>query len=409
MAEATSETGSETMHGAAREATPALPARALRGERPFFVYNEAELIAAVAAARAFWSGYSRPGFRLYYSVKSNPQPRLLQALRPHVDGFDVSSLAEARLIRNALPAATRMTWSGPAKTPRALRELPALRPEALHLDSFDEWLALGNDPTPRTLRLNLDGVPGHKLGFSRRELARLAARAPTGFIGLHAYLGRESFSREAFAAALAQARDVVLRHPDWFAEDGIFLGAGLPIREAVAAHPDIFAPDAFAPEPGGARVVHLECGRGLVQSCGSYAARVLSVKSTPEGRSVIIDGGLQHMASHLLSPRFGKESVRLAFFRGAEPLDAAAGEPARINGSLSLWHDVMIEGEPAPKDLKRGDWVAMSPTGAYGWTAASNQFLGPTPVSEYFRRVDGGFEDVTPPHLLSYHQAAAPE
>lgn len=61
--------------------------------------------------------------------------------------------------------------------------------------------------------------------------------------------------------------------------------------------------------------------------------------------------------------------------------------------------------------MDRGDWLIFFPTGAYGFTSAANQFIGPPRIDEWMIR--GGSEDsenfeldeVSAPHLLPYQLA----
>ena len=75
--------------------------------------------AAARAARFFVEKF--PGKSLY-AVKANPSPELLRVLRDSgVTHYDVASIAEVRLVREALPDAT-LCFMHPVKTPRAIRE-----------------------------------------------------------------------------------------------------------------------------------------------------------------------------------------------------------------------------------------------------------------------------------------------
>ncbi|UIP06038.1 type III PLP-dependent enzyme [Erythrobacter sp. SDW2] len=75
--------------------------------------------AAARAARFFVEKF--PG-RVLYAVKANPSPELLQILWDNgVTHYDVASIAEVRLVRQTLPAAT-LCFMHPVKTPRAISE-----------------------------------------------------------------------------------------------------------------------------------------------------------------------------------------------------------------------------------------------------------------------------------------------
>jgi diaminopimelate decarboxylase len=370
---------------------------------PFFLYSEEEMKQSAQSARKFWSHWSLPGFEIFYSVKVNPNPYLLSLMTQWVDGFDVSSLSEARLVKKMglLERGSKMTWSGPAKTDRALDEVRDWGLRCFHLDSVEEWKQFQRRKiqAPYSLRLSTSGLHTQKLGFSRAELEALNKLEPRAGTAVHAYLGRETFSEKswsAFQERLKSATEAgfVVSNPD------IFLGAGLPSRSLLEKHLASLRPNEMP-----SRILHLESGRGLIQSAGWYGTQILSIKVDSPSSNVIIDGGLQHLASHFLSPRFKDDAVEIRFFRkGVELQDRT--ETVSLHGSLSLWHDMMIENISAPAGLRRGDWIVANHVGAYGYSAASNQFLGPSRVKEWLLRSDQSIVDISAPHLRSYDEAA---
>jgi diaminopimelate decarboxylase len=345
--------------------------------------------------------------KLFYSVKSNPNPFLVQAIAKQADGFDVSTEAEMRMLSKTGIDGDRMTFSGPAKTTRALELALNLRVGCLHLDSFDEFTALQSlergrpSQVPKTIRLANAEAASHKLGCSNQEIAMIMEKASAQeFQGFHFYLGREKFSAALFQASVDRALQIYQQHRKHFTDrPQIFLGLGLPAQDMVRAHQLLPVEPVKSPF-----ILNVECGRSIVQGCGVYASSVLSRKSSEASDVVILDGGLQHMATHLGSPRFAVEGVEVQFFRGSAFLSSQGQTRGTLHGSLSLWHDRLIENIAIPEDLSRSDWVLMSKTGAYGWTAASNQFIGPSPFQEWWISEAEEVFNITPNQIRSYHQ-----
>lgn len=379
-----------------------IPREVFRAGEPFFLYSEEEMKLSAESARKFWSHWSLPSFEIFYSVKVNPNPHLLSLMSRWVDGFDVSSLSEARLVKKMglLERGSQMTWSGPAKTDRALEEVRDWGLRCFHLDSVEEWKQFQKRKiqAPYSLRLSTSGLHTQKLGFSRAELEKLKKLEPRAGAAVHAYLGRETFSEKSWSAFQDRLKSEI--EAEYFISNPeIFLGAGLPSRRLLEKHLS-----SLRPRENPSRILHLESGRGLIQSAGWYGTQVLSVKSDSSRSTLIIDGGLQHLASHFLSPRFKDEAVEIRFFRqGVELQDR--DQMVSVHGSLSLWHDMMIENVPAPADLRRGDWIVANHVGAYGYSAASNQFLGPSKVKEWLLRSDLSLMDISALHLKSYDEA----
>ena len=354
-----------------------------------YVYDVVQLRKEAALLKTFKDKLNFK--KIYYSVKSNPNPYLLAVISHLVDGFDVSSKSEVDLLLNLKIAADRLTFSGPAKTNQSIPKIVSSEISCVHIDSYDEYLKIKEvesqlgKSVKKAIRLaNAESV-SQKLGCSSSEFEKIMqVPGAEKFQGFHFYLGRESFSVEKLNASIVKAAKLLEKHRDRFVfKPELFLGAGLP-RMFWLQSLSIDAAKVVKHEFD----INLEVGRSLVQSCGYYGALVLARKNTNQEETVIIDGGLQHMASHMGSPKFDFEGIEFYFYRNEIVLPVSSNV-ASINGSLSLWHDKLAPTVQIPVDLKRGDWVFMNPVGAYGWTAATNQFIGPTTVKEWLKLEDG--------------------
>ncbi|WP_046086444.1 type III PLP-dependent enzyme [Streptomyces antioxidans] len=124
---------------------------------PAYVYDLAALRAHARAVRDALP----PGLELYYAAKANPAPAVLQALAPHVTGYEVASGGEAEHVRAAVPGAP-LAFGGPGKTEGELRRALALGVERFHVESEQELRQLagaaqdaGIDTVDVLLRVNL--------------------------------------------------------------------------------------------------------------------------------------------------------------------------------------------------------------------------------------------------------------
>ena len=376
-----------------------------KNNQPFYLYLETELQQSAQTVRKFWNLISQEKFKLFYSVKANPNKSVLKASEPYVDGFDVSSLAEARLLLSLGVSAKRLTWSGPAKTNLAIAELIAKDIGIIHIDSFDEFQAIAAEEEKqqkkikKSLRVQLDGNNSKKLGISKLELEKIKKLNLEQIHGVHCYLGRESFSSENLARFIEMARnfktDLNLNH-----EVELFLGPGLPSRPLIESE---LLNDPWTRLSG--QPLNLECGRALTQSAGYYATRVLAIKESADNIRVIIDGGLQHTASHLKSPRYQTKGLEVQFWNSSQKL-LAGKRKASIHGSLSLWYDTLMEDVLIPHNLKRGDWIIFNQCGAYGFSAACNQFIGPTALKEWMVTTNNQLIDVSPSKMAPYQKTS---
>jgi len=368
---------------------------------PFFIYNAAILRQNAADLRRMWPASHNRHTHLFYSVKANPNPHLVEEIAGFVDGFDVSSFVELEMLRRMRISEDRITASGPGKTDAFLELACSLPVRAVHLDSSEEYQALKKylrpmSPQPRiTLRLQLPGPQMRKLGIPTEEIRELLRTAPSRtFSGFHAYLGRELFSEERLSTTLATMYSLRDEFPMAFAAQfEIYLGPGIP---AFTVAPQQLSMTSNSP-------VHIECGRSLIGTAGCYAAPVLSVKSfNTRRRIVIIDGGLQHLGSPLVSHLLGQKGVLCHALRERRESTAAGDElcPTVVHGSLCLWHDALHPSLMLPRDLKRGDWLAFAPCGSYGLTAAVSQFISQTPAREFFQD-SSSTESLTSPREIS--------
>lgn len=387
--------------------------------RPFFLYNPSVAIENILTIRKTWSGFSQGSTRIFFSVKANPNPRLLKELESAVDGYDASSEMEFDLLLRLGIGGKRITLSGPAKTDRLLQKAIKEGVYGIHFDSEEEYFAhrklkgtsLTQSPCRLTLRLAHGKAGSHKLGFSDDNLSGILKKiCDQSCFGFHIYLGRESFSAPVVRSVIEKATDFRQRFPLAFSKEfELFLGAGFPSAncgfledlELMSAAPQ-------APFP-----IHLEMGRFIMNTAGIYGTRILAVKLRPNGRAfVIINGGLQHLAANLVSPLYGRKHLNcLLKFDRPGRIKGGRSREYDIYGSLGIWNDCIFPEVTLPENVERGDWLIFFPTGAYGFTAAANQFIGPPRIDEWMIR--GGSEDsenfeldeVSAPHLLPYQLA----
>lgn len=368
------------------------------GDGPFFLYDERELHANVGRMRDAWKRVNSARFSVFYSVKANPNPHVLRALVPIVEGFDVSSLEELEMVVRLGVVPGRITVSGPAKNRAFLERAVQLRVHSIHVDSAEELrelrsLAPGTWVPRLTLRVADPALPTAKLGFAGDALEAVLSGERGTIAGLHMYLGRESFEAARVLGQLGALASLRARHAAAFtAGFELFVGPGLPSWTALDPGLDPFLGKAKAfPFP-----VNVEAGRAIAGTAGAYGAEVLSVKEGPGARPcVIIAGGVHHLGSSLISPSFGTKGLTCEAWRGGNPLNEAT-RPCSIYGSLCLANDIVHPHADLPAGLARGDWLLFRPCGAYGITAAASQFIGLPRPKELMIGMNGALRDVSP-------------
>jgi diaminopimelate decarboxylase len=345
---------------------------------------------------------------IFFSIKSNPNPFLLNFISKKIEGFDISSVAELELIEQLGISSKKCTFSGPSKSHGALRKLGLMGIRCIHLDSYDEWVEIKKIEIEKgiffkkSIRMKHWSPVAQKVGFSHLELESIKGQSSQErFSGIHFYLGRESFSKENLDRLIIQIEDFFSKFKNLFTpHPELYIGLGLPGGDLHHLF-ELFQSKKFFFER---YPVHIECGRAVIQSCGSYWAQILAIKKRIPRQIIIIDGGLQHVAAKFSSPQRGLEGIDFSLFSQKREAFFKSDriQLFDISGSLGVWHDSLATEVALPNDVERGDWIVVKGVGAYGWTSATNQFIGPTPIQEWWQIESGELISVSPNKLKSY-------
>ncbi|WP_324260620.1 pyridoxal-dependent decarboxylase, exosortase A system-associated [Altererythrobacter sp. H2] len=373
------------------------------GDTPLFVYSRARLDARVAMLRAAMP--ARLG--LNYAVKANPFAPVIGHMAGLVDGFDIASDGELRLLEQAGIAGSRISFAGPGKRDREL-EAAIRAGVTLNCESEGEArrsLATGErlGMTPRiAIRVNpsfeLRGS-GMKMGGGAKQfgvdeshaaaLARTIIAAGAEWRGWHIFAGSQALD----AAALVETQGNVLELADRLAGEvgqpvpKLNMGGGFGIPYFHGDQPvDIGTigqalSDRFArlPELLADTDICIELGRYLVGEAGVYLTRIVDRKESHGQVFLVTDGGLHHQLA--ASGNFGtvvRRNYPLAIAsRFAEP----ATEEASVVGCLCTPLDRLADQALLPR-AEVGDLVAVFCAGAYGASASPMEFLGQGPARQ---------------------------
>ncbi|MFC5148356.1 alanine racemase [Streptomyces aureoversilis] len=394
-------------------ARPALPSSALPGpvaERLRRLAEEAgpePLCAyvhdpAAAGRRAALLRARLPDWaEVFYAVKANSFPAVLEALAPGTDGFDVSSEGEAAAARAA--SARALIATGPGKTDAMLTALARTGVDFVSAESTLELhrIAAAADRAgrriPVVLRVNAATGPlqgalrmdGHATQFGIGEdalpEAAAVARALPGLdlVGYHFHVVSNNLDADAHAAHV-QARlrwAVRAAREHGFALRVLDAGGGLGVAPRGGAPFDLgrFAARLrAAPPPPGVRVV-LEPGRWLVADSGYYAAQVTDVKEVAGSRFAVLAGGINHfMLPALLEVALDAAVVDVDRWPYACPRPVLTDTTVALAGPLCTPEDILARGIRVGR-LRAGDLVVFPLAGAYGWEFALRGFLGRRP------------------------------
>lgn len=348
-------------------------------------------------------------FALSFAVKSNPNPALLKWLASRIEHLDVSSIGELRLALQAGWDPARISFTGPGKRDRELREAIAENVGLLVIESLREALAIdviarragrvqpvlvriAPDTMPKGFGDQLAGRPtafGIDLEEADDALRQILALPGLKLEGLHIYSGTQCLKAEAVAENYRLFMTVFTRlcATHGISPATLVFGAGLgvayhdqdtPLDLAAVAAIAVPELDAFRAQPGfGSAQLVLELGRYLVAEAGFFLTRVVSTKQSRGTRIAVCDGG---MNNHLpASGHFGM------VIRRNYSMHKVAGEGARekvdLVGPLCTSIDRLASGVELPP-IDCGDVIAVHNSGAYGLTASPIHFISHEPPRE---------------------------
>lgn len=355
---------------------------------PAYVYDERTLAAQIEKLRSIESVD-----RVFYSVKANPHPRILELVFEAGFGFECVSGAEVAHLFETLPEidAQRILFT-PNFVPRAEYEEAYARGVRVTLDNLEPLQAWPELFREREIIVRIDPGEGKghhayvktagaksKFGVLPSQLdalARAAGQADARIVGLHAHVGSNVLDpttwRETagFLAGLAPAL------PDVRSID---CGGGFGVVEMPGGEElDIAAVDAALAEVRAAfpqYALWIEPGRYLVAECGVLLARVTQTKEKGDFRYVGVDAGMHTLIRPAL---YGSHHEIVNLTR----LDDHPDTAVTVVGPICESGDVLgfDRALPAPRV---GDLLLIATAGAYGSVMSSRYNLR-APAQEHF-------------------------
>ena len=374
------------------------------GGTPLFVYSRDLLDRRMAELRAAMPDR----LAIHFAVKANPYRPVIEHMARLVDGFDIASGGELRMVTEAGIDPGLVSFAGPGKRDWEL-EAAIAAGATLNLESENEGrraLAIAErlGKTPRlAIRVNpefeLRGS-GMKMGGGAKPfgldaervpaLARELIEAGADWRGLHIFTGSQALDGEAIAETQGNVLDLADRlareigHgplpklnmgggmgiPYFAGDTPVDLSlVGEKLAERVASLPDTLARTQLC----------IELGRYLVGEAGVYLCTVVDRKVSHGETYLVTDGGLHHQLA--ASGNFGTVVRRNYPAAIASRFDAPADEVANVVGCLCTPLDRLADKAELPH-ADVGDLVAVFCAGAYGASASPYSFLGQGPARE---------------------------
>ena len=331
-----------------------------------------------------------PRAGVFYAMKANPTPQVLQKLAALGSHFDVASAGEMEILHELGIGGEQMIYANPVKDRAGLKAAAAFGVRRFTFDDeseIDKMAAAvpGADVLVRIAVRNNKALVdlNTKFGAPAEEALELLQKAQAA--GLHAmgicfHVGSQSLSTAAYEEALLVARKLF----DNAEELGMHLtdldiGGGFPVPDADGLNVDLAAMmesinrqiDRLFPDTA----VWTEPGRYMCGTAVNLVTSVIGTKNRGEKPWYILDEGIYGCFSGIMYDHW---TYPLHCFGKGKKSSATFGGPS-CDGIDVLYRDFM-----APK-LKIGDKVLVTEMGAYTSVSATRFngfYLAPTIIFE---------------------------
>lgn len=364
-----------------------------------------------------------PQTELFYAIKANPDPCIIESLLPLVNGFEVASIGELLKVRE-VSRSIPIVFGGPGKKEAELEQAIRHGVSYIHVESLLElrriiWLvkrrnAAGSSPEPVCilLRINLrtSTLPQTKITMGGRatpfgldeelleEAMTLIHEEGEGAVrisGFHFH----SLSNNPDAVLHAEMVELYLRKvAEWKASyrlediEVVNAGGGFGVSYDEAT-PEFDWPlfTSLVAQSAARRslpgvLLMFEPGRLIVADHGYYAAEVIDLKTSHQQQFAVLRGGTHH---HRLPASWGHDHPFVIM-----PTDHWAypwARPEIKEGQVTVVGELCTPKDRMHTDaevecLRVGDIIIFLKSGAYSWTISHHDFLGhPHPAFYYLK------------------------
>ncbi|MBL79034.1 MAG: pyridoxal-dependent decarboxylase, exosortase A system-associated [Nitrosomonadaceae bacterium] len=380
-----------------------LPRLAQRvGTTPFYAYDRQLITERITLLRK----YLPTDIQIYYAMKANPMPAVVQHLATLVDGIDVASAGELRIALDTTIPPNQISFAGPGKRDNEL-SCAIASGIIINMESEQEMkrisilgkrlgirpkvaIRVNPDFELRSSGMKMSGE-GKQFGIDAERVPPILAQMNTlelDFKGFHIFCGSQNLSAKAIQETQEQVLELFLhlakKAPDPICLFNIGGGFGVPYFpgensldiKLVCENLYSLVEKIKKHTPG--TKIAIELGRYIVAESGIYVCRVIERKISGKRIFLITDGGLHH---HLAaSGNFGQIIRKNYPVIVGNKITGQKKEIVTIVGPLCTPLDLLAEEiEIAKADT--GDLIVIFQSGAYGLTASPTAFLNhPAPI-----------------------------
>jgi len=344
-----------------------------------------------------------PGVALFYAVKSNPMPEVIETVARMGCGFEIASIYELDTVTDAGVNPEEVLFSNTVKPAAHIAEAYKAGLYRFAFDSEGELRKLAAQAPGSSVyvRLAVDDDTSlfplsRKFGTTADEAVRLLGLAREFDLvpyGITFHVGSQCTDPEAWERALERCGGVMQE----LAAAGITLemvdlGGGMPARYVAPVPPLASIAAAIGRGlrqlPYRPTLIAAEPGRSLVAESGVMAATVIGVENRGDERWAYLDVGGYNGMMEAVQTGGRWPFPLLTSERAVDPSDPAAGARVRttVTGPTCDSSDTMFYGVPLPAALAAGDRLYIGSAGAYTTSYASSFNGFPPPATLFLDR-----------------------
>lgn len=359
---------------------------------PVYIYNSAIIAEQWKILKSFLPDY----MNIYYSIKANPNPDVINAFRKLGACFEAASIGEINAVRHMNhDHADKIIFVGPAKSDYDLekaieQKVYIIAESANELKRINticqskgivESIAIRINPGKGHGAISTGGKTQFGIDINTLpELFHSLLKYKNILVnGLHFYLGTGVLQEEHIIDNLKTIFEVTKKAIYDLKIDLQFLdiggGLGIPYHEnedelnLTQIHDDfVYLIETFRKETPSLKEIAFEAGRYLVGASGVFVAKVIDIKSSFGVQYIILDGGTNifNIDTHY----YGFKSL---------PFSVLTDNPDKRD-AYTICGPLCTSTDRLAVDIhcqvpNIGDIIAFYQAGAYGFSASPGLFL----------------------------------
>lgn len=359
-----------------------------------------------------------------YAIKANSNQSILKLIHDQGNGVEVVSGGELLKAIKAGISPQQIIFSGIGKTAKEITFAIQNEIEQISVESLEELHLIGKIASDLkksiciVLRLNPNieakthkkittGTDKNKFGVPLDQLMEAVSITHSSpyldFLGISVHIGSQVQDINAYRQVFRQLKNLVLSlTAEGYLVKRLDLGGGFYVPYTLSASPqfDLKAyGEAFQEELGDLNCEFvIEPGRYLVAEAGLLLTKVLYIKQTTARTFVIVDAGMNDMM------RTALYDIEHPIVFCSDKKDNTEQMIVDVVGPVCESSDSFATQTSLPKNLKAGDVLAITHTGAYG-ASLSSTYNSRDLIPEVM--IDKGIiylirESITPEHLLTF-------